>query len=244
MTTTVYLKCRRNVVTQVEDVFAADVASIRCQDHHIAAKLAAVKVHHFNVQQPRRCVLSALHIIKLMEETCPDITVEVIGESDVLLEWVDTPRKPWRQRLKVLMVCLICFFGTGFTIMAYHNDSSINTLFGSIYRIVMNRDPDGVTIMEVCYSIGLALGILVFFNHVGPKRITKDPTPIEVAMRIYEEDVDRSIVETAERAGWEIEGAIDVETPQSHLQHNFRGDTYGKSQGKNPPYKSGAHRKK
>ncbi len=206
MTKTVYLKCQRNVVSSLPDVYVSDVASLRCQDKQLTAKLNTVKVYHFSKQEARRCVISALHVIKLLEETCPDISVEVIGESDILLEWVDVPRKPWKQWLKVAFVCLICFFGTAFTIMAYHNDVSINTLFGSIYKIVMNREPQGITLMEVSYSIGLAVGISVFFNHVGTKRITKDPTPIEVAMRIYEEDVDRSIIETAERSGWEIEG--------------------------------------
>ena len=206
MTTTVYLKCQRNVVSSLPDVFLCDVASLRCQDRQISAKLSAIKVHHFKKQDASRCVISTLHVIKLMEEVCPDISVEVIGESDILLEWVSVPRKPWKQWSKVVLVCFICFFGTGFTIMAYHNDVSINTLFGSIYKLVMNREPRGITLMEISYSIGLAVGITVFFNHVGTKRITKDPTPIEVAMRIYEEDVDRSIIETAERAGWEIEG--------------------------------------
>ncbi len=243
MTATVYLKCRRNIVTQVEDVFVADVASVRCQDKQVAAKVSSVKVHHFRRERPRRCVISVLHIIKCMEECCPDISVEVIGESDVLLEWVDVPRNPWKERLKVVMVCLICFFGTGFTIMAYHNDSGINTLFGSVYQAVMNVPPRGVTIMEISYSIGLALGIIVFFNHVGTKRITKDPTPIEVAMRIYEEDVDRSIVDTAERAGWEIEAENLGDTPQSRQQNNFRGDLSGKKGKRNTDYKRGVYEK-
>lgn len=224
MTTTVYLKCQRNVVSSLPDVFVSDIASLRCQDKQIAAKLSAIKVHHFQTQDSKRCVISTLHVIKLMEETCPDITVQVIGESDVLLEWVNEPRTPCRQWLKVVFVCMICFFGTGFTIMAYHNDVSINTLFGSVYKLVMNREPQGITLMEIAYSIGLAAGITVFFNHVGTKRITKDPTPIEVAMRIYEEDVDRSIIETAERAGWEIEG--DASTGD---KDPFRGKSKQKS---------------
>ena len=59
--------------------------------------------------------------------------------------------------------------------------------------------------IEISYSIGLALGIIVFFNHVGGRRITKDPTPIEVAMKNYEKDVDTTLIETAGREGKEID---------------------------------------
>ena len=59
--------------------------------------------------------------------------------------------------------------------------------------------------LEVTYSIGLAVGIIVFFNHIGGRRITKDPTPIKVEMRIYEDDVNNALVETADREGKTID---------------------------------------
>lgn len=43
------------------------------------------------------------------------------------------------------------------------------------------------------------------FNHVGGRRITRDATPIEVAMKLYERDVDDTLIETADREGKEIE---------------------------------------
>ncbi len=71
----------------------------------------------------------------------------------------------------------------------------------------MGSEPAGVSALEVAYSVGLSLGIIVFFNHVGGRRLTKDPTPIEVEMRKYETDVNNALVDTAEREG----KTIDVE---------------------------------
>ena len=70
-----------------------------------------------------------------------------------------------------------------------------------MYRIVMGVEPAGVTVLEIAYSLGLGLGIIVFFNHVGGRNLTKDPTPIEVALRKYEQDVDQTIIDTADREG-------------------------------------------
>lgn len=53
------------------------------------------------------------------------------------------------------------------------------------------------------YCLGLAVGILVFFNHIGKKKITSDPTPIQVEMRKYEQDVDMAFIENAGRKGHE-----------------------------------------
>lgn len=203
---TVYLKCDRSVEVQSEDVFLKDIGNVRCMDKVIAARMKALKIYHFQTEESKRCVISTLKIIELMEQECPNITVQSIGESDILVEWISVNRhKGWQQWLKAALVCLVSFFGTAFTIMAYHNDVGVNEVFTEVYRMVMNQEPSGLNILEVAYSIGLATGIIVFFNHIGGRRITKDPTPIEVALRNYEEDVDRALIATAGREGIEDE---------------------------------------
>lgn len=201
---TVYLKCDRNVEVQGEDVFMKDLGDVYCSDKNVQAKCRSLRAYRFGKQDPRRCVLSSLKLVELMEEACSGISVEVVGETDVLVEWVNVSRhKSMGQWLKAALVCLVSFFGTAFTIMAYHNDVGINEVFTEVYRIVMAQEPAGPNVLEVSYSIGLAAGIIVFFNHIGGRRITKDPTPLEVAMRNYEQDVDKALIETAGREGKE-----------------------------------------
>lgn len=196
----VYLKCDRNVETSREDVLLKDLGSIRCSDRTVTARLKTVRVHRFRENAPKRIVISVLRIIELMEETCPGISVEVVGEADVLIEKVNPDSgKGFLSGLKTAMVCLVSFCGTAFTIVAYHVDVEINKVFALIYRFAMGREPDGVNVMQIAYSAGVFVGIIIFFNHVGGRRITKDPTPIEVAMRKYEQDVDVTLIENAER---------------------------------------------
>lgn len=200
----VYLKCERNVEVQAQDVFLSDVASLRCSDEVLSARLKALKVHHFKKGETKRCVISALKLVELMEKECQDISVQIVGEPDVLVEWISVNRhKGWQQWLKVAFVCLVSFFGTAFTIMAYHNDVDINEVFTEVYKMVMNREPQGLNALEISYSVGLAAGIIIFFNHVGGRRLTKDPTPIEVSIRQYEEDVDKALIAQAGREGRE-----------------------------------------
>ena len=202
--TTVYFRCDRYVEVQSEDVFIKDLGSLQCADNNVAARLKSIKAKHFQKGKAKRCVISSVRLIQLMEENTPDIQVQWLGEPDVLVEWVDVDKhKSWQQWFKIVLVCLVSFFGTAFTIMAYHNDIGINEVFEEVYRMVMNREPDGMNVLEVAYSVGLAAGIIVFYNHIGGRRLTKDPTPIEVSMRNYEYDVDMALIEMANREGKE-----------------------------------------
>ena len=52
----------------------------------------------------------------------------------------------------------------------------------------------------------LAAGILLFFNHFASWKITEDPTPIEVEMSLYEENLNKTIIQNGERKGADPDG--------------------------------------
>ena len=203
---TLYLKLERNVEVEKEDVQLSDLGKLVCANKDILAHAKAMKVYKFKDTKPQRQVVSVMKIIESLQKLYRELTVENLGETDVIMERVRVNReKGPAQWLKIAFVCLICFFGTAFTIMAFHNDIGINKVFMKVYEMIAGEASDGFTILEVAYSIGLAIGIIVFFNHIGGRRITKDPTPIEVEMRIYEDDVNNALVETADREGKTID---------------------------------------
>ena len=153
-------------------------------------------------------VISSLKLIEQIQALEKGVTVENVGELDTLVKLVKTPdKKGFLVWAKVLFVALISFFGTAFTIMAFHNDIGIRDVFSGLYQQIMGQSSNGFTTLEVTYSIGLALGITLFFNHIGGRRITADPTPIEVEMRVYEKDVDDTLIETADREGKTIDAS-------------------------------------
>jgi stage V sporulation protein AA len=183
-------------------VYVKDIGKLTCSDNAILAKVKAIKLHHFKDGEEKRQVLSILKVIEEIEKVCPNVSIESIGETDVLLEYIDVDKhKGFVQWAKLVFVAMISFFGTAFTIMAFHNDIGINAVFEKVYEMVMGQPSDGYSILELSYSVGLAVGITVFFNHIGGRRITKDPTPIEVEMRTYERDVNTALIETAGREG-------------------------------------------
>lgn len=204
--TVLYLNIRQNAEVMEEHVCVKDIASLYCSDSSICAKAKSLKVYRFHEKERKRQVISVLKVIELIEKECTGVSVESIGENAVLIELVDPDRhKGMGQWLKLVFVACISFFGTAFTIMAFHNDISINKIFERVYEIVMGYPSDGYSILEISYSIGMAAGIIVFFNHVGGRRLTKDPTPIEVEMRVYETDVNTALIETADREGKTID---------------------------------------
>lgn len=201
--TEIYIKLEQNTEVTKPDVYLKDMGEVVCSDKNVAAKVKAMKVHKFRENGVQKAAISITKIITMIQEIYPDASVQNIGETDALVELVNVDKhKGSVQGLKIAFVAAVSFFGTSFTIMSYHNDIGISSIFEKFYIMVMGN-PGNSAVLEVSYSIGLALGIIIFFNHIGGRRITKDPTPIEVEMRIYEAQVNQALIETASREGKE-----------------------------------------
>lgn len=199
---TVYIKFDQNILTKKEKVFLKEIAEISCSDKNIENKIKMLSFSCGGDGKPGRYVHSVVEIISIVTAQFPDIYVQTIGESDfiITLEKGKQPSSVW-EWLKTGAVCLLTFFGAAFCIMTFNNDVDITTLFGQLFEQFTGRTSDGFTVLEISYSIGVGAGILIFFNHFSRKKITSDPTPLEVEMRSYEDDINTALIETDERKG-------------------------------------------
>lgn len=204
--TTLYLKLEKNVEIATDDIFLKDLGTLYCENENIVNKCKCLKICKLPQHKNARKIISVMRIIELIGQQFPEVRVENIGETDVVVECIKREQTPkWREVLKIAFVSGISFFGTAFTIMAFHNDIGIQKLFNGIYEMITGVESNGHSVLEFSYSIGLSVGIIVFFNHIGGKRITKDPTPIEVEMRIYEDEVNQTLIDYADRMQMEID---------------------------------------
>lgn len=205
----IYIKIEKNVLVHDRNVTLGDIAKIECTDVGTLRKLRQKKVYTFMGDSKKKNqlqVVSILKIIQLIHEDYPSADVQNEGESDFIIEYVPRMNPPMGiSYLKTVLLCVVIFFGSAFTIMAFNNDVGVSDVFAKFYLQVMGQESDGFSELEICYSIGMAFGILVFFNHVGRKKITHDPTPIQIEMRKYEADIDTTFIENSSRGGSSID---------------------------------------
>lgn len=204
---TIYLKMDAKIKLQKDVVRIGDLGKVYCEETSVANKIKTIQVYRFQKADKSRCVIGVLKVIQLIHQEYPTFMVDIVAETETIVEQITGRSKPqWLDWVKVVLVSAICFFGTMYTVMAYHNEISIIDLFDKTYTLVTGQETDGFTALEAAYSIGLSLGIIVFYNHIGKRKLTPDPSPITVEMRTYEDDVNRSLVELANRE----EKTIDV----------------------------------
>ncbi len=200
MSDTLYIQTEENVEVHHPHVYLQDIAKLSCSNSKILNKLRVMPVANLQPDKPGRYVISVMDLIKEIQQKEPDLDITTIGEPTFLITYQKEGTVNIVLRwCKVVFVCLATFFGAGFSIMTFNNDVDIPALFEQIYTQVTGQASDGFSILEISYSVGIGLGVLFFFNHFGRMKLTDDPTPMQVQMRLYENDVNTTIMEDNSR---------------------------------------------
>lgn len=201
---TVYVKASGNCVVYDKNITLGDVLKMECTNTGMLRAIKQMELYRFNHEHS--VVFSILKVIEIIHQAYPNMEVVNCGESDFIVEYQkSTIRSSIWERLKLIMVAIIVFFGSAFTIMTFHIDIGIQKTFSRFYEQLMGEPKPMVTELEISYSIGLAVGIILFFNHFSKKKLTKDPTPIEVEMKKYNQDLINVKVAESDEKGHTID---------------------------------------
>lgn len=203
---TLYIKAEMCTIVTNRKVFLRDVVKLYGADKKLVKELNEEVVLVVPNEKKCKFAVSVLKIIEILQKQHPNVLVINVGEIDFVIEYIPPGKKKKALEIaKTIFVCLAVFFGSAFTIMTFNADVSVEKVFDQFYRLVMGHTKSGGSILELSYSIGLPIGIIVFFNHFTRLKIDSDPTPLQVQLRLYEQDMNTTIIENASREGKTID---------------------------------------
>lgn len=203
MKQTLYLKIEQCIELTKSDVTIGDVAKLGCTDQAVVNRLKTEKLFSVEKRNNQKCVVSVMMVIQKIQQIYPGLEIENLGESDFIVSFPKGNPSKIMEYAKIFGVCVISFFGAVFAMMTFNEDVSTLDSFRKVYTWVMGSAPEGATVLELGYSIGVSVGIILFFNHFGKKRLTKEPSPVEVEMSGYDKQVYTTLIQHAGRSGKE-----------------------------------------
>lgn len=197
-----YIKIDKNSVVNNKCVLMKDVVKLYSPNKKMVNDINHMRILNIKEDKKANYIFSVLKIIEIISEKYPDVEVINEGENEFIICY--EPKKNQSKILdifKTFMVSIIVFIGAAFAIMTFNTDSEVLEVFNVIYRLFMGVEKEGGSIIEIFYSIGLPLGIIVFYSHFSKAKLGTDPTPMQIQMRLYEEDIDMTVIENGNREG-------------------------------------------
>ena len=201
MSEILYIQTEKNVEVQSPEIYLQDVAKLTCNDNKVLNRNKVRKVFSIPNGAPGRYVISAVDLVHAIAKEEPNVDITHIGEANLVVTYEKAKhQQKWYSWLKTLLVCVLTFFGGAFSIMTFNTDVDTANLFSKIYTQFTGEIASGPTILEFTYSVGIGIGVIFFFNHFGKGKLTQDPTPVEVQMRLYEDDVNKTLIADKNRS--------------------------------------------
>nr|WP_057914311.1 stage V sporulation protein AA [Peribacillus muralis] len=187
----VYIRMRNRVqVNGNQAVRIKDIARIIGSEDEIRIieeiLLLTVKKEDRNI-----IVIDFAQVIMAIRKVDPHIEVETFGPSQTIIEIILTKKK--MSFLTFALVWFLLFVGGAMTIMNFHVDVSMGEVHQKIFTIITGKVEEKPLLIQIPYSFGLGIGMILFFNHFFKKRFNEEPSPLEVEMFNYQQDLDRYV---------------------------------------------------
>jgi stage V sporulation protein AA len=155
------------------------------------------KLHSHIVSYPKPLdgnliLIDMLMVIRSIHQIIPVIQIEGFGEPHVLIEIKSGKTGP--HFIILALVWLLLFVGSGLTILNFHADVSMLQVHQRIYELLTGKRLEHPYFLQIPYSVGIGLGMVLFFNHIFKKKFNEEPSPLELEMYLYQESANRYVI--------------------------------------------------
>lgn len=186
--TIAYLRLKKEVkISEKSDLRLSDIAYISLENApNVKKQIISSVIKRINSQGEGPYIINAFQVIEKLNRLFPDVEFQIIGGNEVLI--YDGEKKKTSVFMAIL-VWLILFVGTAMTIINFHYDVSMHEVQQKIHYLITGKDTKNPLWMQIPYSLGLGVGMMLFFNHFLKYKFSDDPSPLEIEIYKYDESV-------------------------------------------------------
>lgn len=188
----IYIRMRNRVqVKQNQNLKIKDIARIIGKDE-IVKKLEDKNLLTVKKEDRNIIIIDLVHMIETIQAIDQSLEIQTFGPAQTIVEVIYDKKKV--TFLSFAAVWLLLFLGAVMTIMNFHVDVSMREVHQKLFTIITGKVDEKPLLIQVPYSIGLGLGMILFFNHFFKKRFNEEPSPLEVEMFNYQQDLDQYVI--------------------------------------------------
>ncbi|MDR9795639.1 stage V sporulation protein AA [Aeribacillus pallidus] len=191
MNKTVYVRLKHRIQAKPNERITLNKIAKIIADEALISKMGDQIIHQIQSKDKTYVVIDVINVIEKIQSIDPSLDVQPVGPTQTIVE-IQNHRKKFAPIL-FFLVWLLLFVGSALTIMNFHEDVSMQRMHRNLYQFFTGNKIDKPLILQIPYSIGLGLGMVLFFNHVFKKKFNEEPSPLEVEIFNYQMDLDQYI---------------------------------------------------
>lgn len=189
--TTLYVRLKRKIsVNKGSIITLEDVAHLVTDDEHLQM-LKEMPIYHITEKDENYVALDGFKIIEHIQQHEKNVMIELLGATEVIIQVQEKEKQ--MPFFVIAFVWLILFVGTAMTIINFHYDVSMQEVHQKLHFFFTGNNEQYPLVIQIPYSIGLGVGMILFLNHWFNKRFNEEPSPLELELFQYKQRVNEYI---------------------------------------------------
>lgn len=178
-------------VSPTYEVKLGDVAQL-AGDSSVVELLQNEIVYKITAHDKTHVVIDVMKVIEIIQQKASHLQINLLGSGQTLVEIIYEKKKT--HPIFFGLVWLLLFIGAALAIIYFHEDVSMQQVHQRLYYMITGEFNAQPLLFQIPYSLGLGLGMVLFFNHVFQKRINEEPSPLEVEMFQYQQSLGQYVI--------------------------------------------------
>ncbi|MEH7460699.1 stage V sporulation protein AA [Bacillus thuringiensis] len=192
MEQTIYVKMRNRLqVSPAYEIKIGDVAQV-VGESRIVDEIKRQVIYKITKKDKTHVVIDVMKVIQAIWQYSSGLEINLLGSAQTIVEIVYEKKQV--NPFFFGMVWLLLFVGAALAIIYFHEDVSMQQVHQRLYYMITGESNQKPLLFQIPYSLGLGLGMILFFNHVFQKRINEEPSPLEVEMFQYQQSLDQYVM--------------------------------------------------
>lgn len=186
----IYLQLKKQVHINIgQTVYLEDIAYLLCSEN-TKEKIKKLIIPIDYSRNHTTTTINIIEIIEIINKAMPQVVVLSVGEKQVSIDInKKEPKKiDLMNFIKLAITSFLIFIGSGLAIMYFHADVNMHQVHETLIKAITGENTISPYWINIPYSIGIGLGIALFFGIFPIKN--KNPDPLEIEMFKYQKDVN------------------------------------------------------
>ncbi|WP_186578306.1 stage V sporulation protein AA [Aquibacillus kalidii] len=138
-------------------------------------------------------VIDGFVVVDQLINKFQDLDIQHIGPNQIIVHIAKQKKRP--SVILVAFIWVLLFIGSAMAIMNFHYDVSMEEVQEKLHYMLTGKKKSNPLWMQIPYSFGLGIGMILFFNHLFKKRFNEEPSPLEVEIFKYQQDLDAYVTD-------------------------------------------------
>lgn len=189
--TIVYLRLKKKIFAHVNDTISLkDIAYVSTQSSE-KDELNNTVIYTVRKEDEEIVVIDSFIVINYLNTLFGQLEFQLLGPVETIVNVKQQKQKT--SFIFVVLIWLLLFIGTAMTIMNFHYDVSMQEVQQKLHFILTGQNEKYPLWIQIPYSFGLGIGMILYLNHWFKKRFNEEPSPLEVELYNYQLNLDNYV---------------------------------------------------